>query len=311
VALEVDGQFVAHETVESVKPNVVSEPGGWSVHAVDDDVHVKRPRFGQQVNYEEKILRDIAHPNVINLVGTNADKTELYIEKGDMDLYDYIATMKDYQVPTEELHHIAEEACLALAHVHSKGYAHNDIKVENVVLCPSTENGVPFVPKLIDFEFAHKLDEAPPEGDEKVAGTRAYFSPEKERDDPSYCRQAADMWALGVTLHLASYGCFPNGSGQPLPILSSDFKYPRGVLTEDAGTVATLGSLMEGLLKQDPSLRMTAEQACLHLNSASVKDSTVDHKKWRLYGELQVMGASWDYIWTQQRMHGMPIYNFT
>jgi len=244
------------EEVDIVQADMVSPPGGW---AQDEEMHVKRPQFGEDVRYENGILRDLGeHPHIIGLYGTDPEETELYIEKAELDLYDYIAKMKGYKVPADEVCDIAEAASLALAHMHDKGYAHNDIKVENLVLCSSKEVGGPHVPKLIDFEFTSKFGEVPPEGVNNIAGTKAYFSPEKESEEPDYNRQQADMWAFGVTLHLATYGCFPNGTAEPLPVLQSDF--------ESKGTTSSsLGSLLEGLLKIDPSQRWTAQEVHRHL----------------------------------------------
>jgi serine/threonine protein kinase len=91
----------------------------------------------------------------------------------------------------------------------------------------------------------------------QVAGTRAYFSPERDLEDSDYDRQAADMWALGVTLHLATFGCFPNGTGEALPVLHSDFQAPEG-------TDPAVASLLENLMKAVPSERWKPQEVMQH-----------------------------------------------
>jgi len=240
----------------------------------NDSTHIKRPRFGEVVWYEKRILADVAHPNVIKLQGASQDGTELYIEAAHHDLYDHIAEAPNYQLDAKEVLSTAHNISGAMSHLHRVGYCHNDIKAENIVMCHTPYEANEWLPKLIDFEFAHRTQDLPPEGRAKIAGTDAYFSPEKYADaigkapqafqtqdgesippnDPAdYCRQAADCWALGTTLHLSAFGCFPNGTGDPLPILAEDFK-------SSPGTDPDLATLLENLLTVDPAMRWDADQ---------------------------------------------------
>jgi len=87
-----------------------------------------------------------------------------------------------------------------------------------------------------------------PEGQDSIVGTRAYFAPEKWGEQPGYCRQQADMWSLGVALHLIAFSSFPNGTAEALPILGYDYAAP-------AGTREVLSTLLENLLKVPPAAR--------------------------------------------------------
>lgn len=225
------------------------------------DPHIKRTRFGETVLYEKEILQDVAHPHIIHCFGASECGTELMIERGEFDLYDHISSAEDNRLPDYEVFGIALAMTGALKHVHEHGYVHNDLKAENVVMVSSSEDGV-YVPKLIDFEFSHHVEMPPPEGDHQVAGTTAYFSPEKYQEAEgigespvSYCRKAADMWSLGVTLHLAVFGRFPNGTGDPLPVLEEDF------VASPSNVAPVLNNILEGLLKVDPRERWTAAAA--------------------------------------------------
>jgi len=231
----------------------------------DATTHIKEARDGNMVWHERDILLDVAHPSIIPLRGTNREGTELYIDLGHHDLYDHIADSPGHKLDVAEVLSIAHGMSDAVSHLHRRRYAHNDIKAENIVMCHRPFEDNEWRPKLIDFEFAHLVSEKPPEGEGMVAGTGAYYSPEKEADaqDPSftsdaYCRQAADCWALGVTLHLAAFGRFPNGTGNPEPILEADFKAPEG-------TDPHVATLLEGLLTVDVSDRWTAKEAHAYL----------------------------------------------
>jgi len=210
----------------------------------------------------------------VECYGASPDGTELYIQRGALDLYDHIASANDdHTLETADLLGIAKEACAGLDVVHSKGYAHNDIKAENIVLVDGEFDGEPRRAVLIDFEFAsHRDVDVPPEGCNAIAGTRAYFSPERVEHEllaeqgleHDYDRQAADMWAMGITLHLAAFGAFPNCTTEP--DMLEDFVAP-------AGTSATVASLLENLLKLSPGERWSPSRVRMHIELHSVLDA--------------------------------------
>jgi len=79
----------------------------------------------------------------------------------------------------------------AAAAVHAKGYAHLDLKPENVFLAPS-------IARLIDFGLARRLSETrAPRG---FAGTAEYASPE-QCEERSELDERADLYAIGVMLY--------------------------------------------------------------------------------------------------------------
>ena len=78
----------------------------------------------------------------------------------------------------------------AVNHIHTCGYIHCDIKLENIVL---DEKGVP---KLIDFGLVNCSN----------AGTPPYASPEVYKHQ---LHRGIDVWALGVCLFATISGFFP------------------------------------------------------------------------------------------------------
>ena len=173
-----------------------------------------------------------------------------------------------------QLIEIVREIGSGLHGIHTKGYAHNDIKAENIVMYrrnPDVENATEpeYIAKIIDFEFASHPDLDFPEGLNNVAGTRAYYSPEKSSNVNQFDRQLDDMWALGVTIHLAQFGCFPNGTGAALPILTQDFKAP-----ED--TDANVAHLLENLLKINPEERWKASQVVQYAELAQLGNTIIN-----------------------------------
>jgi Protein kinase domain len=93
-----------------------------------------------------------------------------------------------------------------------------------------------------------------------VVGTLAYMAPEltaPEDDRRQRASSASDLWALGATLHtaLTGYPPRPGAGAETGPELSAS----TGPLT----------AALDGLLRDDPAARITAEQAAALLRAAA------------------------------------------
>ncbi|MCZ7666814.1 MAG: serine/threonine protein kinase [Chloroflexi bacterium] len=75
-------------------------------------------------------------------------------------------------LPPDEAVSIGLEVARALHHIHRKGYAHNDLKLENVLFRQPVVKGQKYQPVLVDFGVATRV--TPP-----VAGTLYIMSPEQ------------------------------------------------------------------------------------------------------------------------------------
>src|SRR5436190_12209855 len=96
----------------------------------------------------------------------------------------------------------------ALAHAHSRGIVHRDVKPSNVLVAEGEELSV----RLLDFGLAQLAEEESLTATGDVPGTLAYVPPERLREEPG--EPAADIWAVGVLLWeaLAGFHPFWNGS---------------------------------------------------------------------------------------------------
>jgi serine/threonine protein kinase len=157
--------------------------------------------------YFESAMREIClvntcdHLNVIKIrkVEIDTDFTKIHMKKYPCDLSQYLCTWG--LLPLETVFEIARGLVSGIAHVHSRGIIHGDIKPQNILL--NTPVNAQPVPIICDFGIAVS-------GDEKYHTSRVqtctYRAPEVDYDRTriQYSTRI-DMWSIGcILLELAS-----------------------------------------------------------------------------------------------------------
>ena len=152
----------------------------------------------------------------------------------------------------------------ALAHAHSFGIVHRDVKPSNVLV----EEGSAVSIRLLDFGLAQfdEADTLTAVGD--VPGTLAYISP--ERLGGGDATPASDVWAVGVLLWESLAGEHPFW-GVPLPQVAAAIEAgaaPIGATRPDLPPA--LADAVSSALATEPSKRPTAERLAADLRAALV-----------------------------------------
>ena len=158
---------------------------------------------------------------------------------------------RDGAIPLEQLLPLVAQVAGALHYIAQAGYAHLDVKPDNIVM------GVP--PRLIDLSIARTLDRAA--RTEGPLGTDAYMAPEQCGPSPHPIGPATDAWGLGATLFHAASGEKPflPGRGEEGPE-----RFPQ--LREGPGELPShlpegLRALVYELLDPDPGRRPGCDEA--------------------------------------------------
>ena len=150
---------------------------------------------------------------------------------------------------------------LAVAHCHSRGLYHGDLKMENVLLQqrPGTPDPILW---LCDFGCATMCSTRT-----ETVGTANYVAPEAVEDDARYDSGKADMFSLGVLLYTMLTGHFPFAR-PPLSALNSRATRDAVMSAYVDGDPATLcfppgvspeaASIVRALLQRDPAARPCA-----------------------------------------------------
>ena len=109
------------------------------------------------------------------------------------------AQREKYKINTNEIYDFLIELLLGLYALNEKGYMHEDIKSENILLKKETIGEQSYeIAKLSEPGFSRKLDKNI--GSKTPCGTPYYLSPEIANDEEKYDFNC-DIWSLGIVLY--------------------------------------------------------------------------------------------------------------
>ncbi len=223
------------------------------------------PREGKAAHRAEReaeAASRLRHERCLRAYGFGSDAGHVYIA------YEYVGgrTLREAMRAGELRDGQAVEAAAqildGLAHAHSRGIVHRDVKPSNVLL--AGEDGISV--RLLDFGLA-QFDEAETltaVGD--VPGTLAYISPERLRGEEACA--ASDVWGVGVLLWEALAGKHPFW-GVPLPQMAGTIESGCPPLQPERPDLPKrLLSAITHALAHDPARRPPAAALANELRAA-------------------------------------------
>ena len=145
------------------------------------------------------------------------------------DKYLKLSLLREELKTEEEVIRFAKDIGRALFTVHSQGYLHRDIKLENIFWDEERK-----IYKLGDFGIARYVGE---EGAETAVFTDGYGAPEIERSLSSSYNLTADIYSFGIVLFLLLNNLkFPASDGYHVNIVqySQDFILPAAEKSSEA-----------------------------------------------------------------------------
>jgi hypothetical protein len=224
------------------------------------------PREGKAASRAEREAEAAArlrHPGCQRAYGFGRDSQHVYIA------YEYVPgrTFREAMRSGELDDASAIEAGIqildALAHAHTRGIVHRDVKPSNVLLAEGTRMSV----RVLDFGLAQiqEAETLTAQGD--VPGTLAYIAP--ERLAGAETTEAADIWAVGVMLWEALAGRHP---------------FWRSSLLETARAIEDGAPPLETQRPDLPKPLLTAIARALDLNPARRPDAASLAASLRLTG---------------------------
>ncbi|KAI8981869.1 kinase-like domain-containing protein [Mycotypha africana] len=149
-------------------------------------VAIKRCRLDPDREYRAAIFRELkimasGHQNLIKLREVTICREDIWMT---MDLMrcSVFAVLCQRGIPEEYTVYMACETLKALAHLHSQGILHRDVKCENL---------------LLGWKGEVKLARTSRPNHERL-GTTKWMAPEVIREE--YYNEKIDMWSLGITI---------------------------------------------------------------------------------------------------------------
>ena len=175
------------------------------------DEHVKDAEFRRRFHDESQAVAMLSHPNIVSVYDVSSTGDNEYIV---MELIDGI-TLKEYlkhkgALPWKEALYITIQIAKALAHAHSRGIIHRDIKPHNIMVC---RDGTI---KVADFGIARLMMQKKATLVQETLGSVHYIAPEQARG--GYVDARADIYSLGVVLYEMLTGRLPFEGDTPVAV---------------------------------------------------------------------------------------------
>jgi serine/threonine protein kinase len=221
------------------------------------------------LKHEYTVGKTLDHPAVIKTFEFNTTNNGAYM------LLEYfkrlnlkqqlVANPRDIQCRAKE---ILVNCAAGLAHMHSKGWVHRDVKPDNFLVSP--DNDV----KLIDFNLARKFKTGLGKlfgGKAPVQGTHSYMAPEQIRGQQVDPR--ADIYSLGCMAYELFNGKPPFTANTPTELLSKHLKSKAPDLTVvDKNITPEFANFVKRCMAKDPAER-----------PATMKDAQMELKIMRIF----------------------------
>ncbi len=253
--------------------------------------------------HESQILQELDHPGIVKIlpIHTEIGKTSYYQRAIELAGHPWFFVMefleggslsdwlKKVNVLTPgEASFIAREVAKALEYIHSRNFAHNDIKTDNVLFRRKLEKGNSIEPVLIDFGIAARTKRI-----QTDAGSLLWMSPERFLEvkgegpapevkvDP----KKVDVYAVGVLLYRMLTSKMPFTGMTEKRITERILKEkPQDVVASNSKVPPELSDLILSCMSKRAELRPTTHQLIKELSQYSTDHIVVESKGKGFFG---------------------------
>lgn len=168
------------------------------------------------LRHETNVGKSLDHPNIIKIERFSSSRDNTYMI---MEYFRGVNVKLQIKGELNSIHmrikRLIEGMCMALQHMHERGWVHRDFKPENVLMNKAGEV------RLVDFALSQRvasgLTALLGSRQSTIQGTRTYIAPEtimKQRATP-----ATDQYSLGISLFEVLTGKVPFAGSTPTDLL--------------------------------------------------------------------------------------------
>lgn len=193
-----------YKNAEKNTQNSILGEGTYSYVKTEGDKAVKviSHKYFESAVREIGLINACNHPNIIKITDIEFDQTEtlIYMKKYQCDLRAYMDKLK--LLPVDIVYGITKQIISGIAHVHSRGIIHGDVKPQNILLEYSSGSDIPGA-IICDFGIAVINEE---KYHTSRVQTCTYRAPEVDynRSRVQYSFRI-DLWSIGcILLEMAS-----------------------------------------------------------------------------------------------------------
>jgi serine/threonine protein kinase len=205
----------------------------------------------------------LKHPGIVKVhdVFKEGVYTFLVLEhlKG-VDFFKYLSAKNFAPMREKEAKKLFKQLVDGLMYAHSQGFAHRDVKLENIMYDKKKGKA-----KLIDFGLCERITDKNQLCD-LWCGSQDYVCPEIIKKEP-YNGFLADVWSLGTILYIMLYGELPFGFDQRVKAINEGKPHPTLQFADDRNPNIVSDSakdLVAGMLQADPAKRLSMEAVQKH-----------------------------------------------
>ena len=215
--------------------------------------NISNEKAKKKILYETNLMRGLYHPAVTKILETfETDKYMLiimeYISGGN--LQNFVKKRRKLCEKTAKI--LFRQLIQGIKYIHSKGIAHRDIKLENILLDLNN------IVKICDFGVGKITQKGQKLLDQ--CGTPVYMAPEIIQGD-GYEGFPVDVWSAGVALYIMLSGNIPFNRDKTHDLQSAIINLPYKKI-DDISDIAN--DLLKNILEKDPSKRFTPDQILEH-----------------------------------------------
>lgn len=226
------------------------------------------------------------HPNIIKVLDARESRSYFLTVMELVEGGSLLDKVREGPMSEEAIVHVIRQLLAAIAHMHSNGIVHRDVKLENVLV----EDGNAELPtlKLCDLGLAIGEDALSTESAQgSRAGTGYAQAPEIVLQGAGVYGRQIDVWACGIVLFAMLYRRVPwtddtterQVQMDVMRQLSREMQPSiQALQTKDERiqTPRLLHSLLSGLLHPDPKCRLSARAALEHPVFDAASSSTLN-----------------------------------
>jgi eukaryotic-like serine/threonine-protein kinase len=278
---QTDPLFIAFQSALAGRYSIEHEigRGGMGIVYLAREVHLDRlvaikllppekandPGLRAHFVREARLAAKLSHPNIIPIHAVDENGEFVFYVMAFID-GETLGQRVQGRGPltSSEAARVLREVAWALAHAHSHGLVHRDVKPDNILL----ESGTGRV-LVADFGIASAEHETAEKG-VGVGGSPEFMSPEQalgQTVDPR-----SDIYGLGITAYYALSGRLPFEASTPVALLAMQVTATAPPLASTGLPVSRkIAQLVERCMEKDPARRPASADAVAEQLSATIE----------------------------------------